>query len=80
MEGDCNVYALIAESAPIMRMVFYPAMKIRDVMDKSWVFVRNVNKTYNKNLCYLSLWVFDNIPCVNLVKTLGTCLLTGRNP
>ena len=28
-----------------------------------------LNKTYNKNLRYLSLWVFDSIPCMKLVKT-----------
>ena len=28
-----------------------------------------LNKTYDKNLRYLSLWVFDSIPCMNLVKT-----------
>ena len=37
-----------------------------------------LNKTYNKNLHYLSLWVFDNIPCMNLVKT--WVINTSKNP
>ena len=36
------------------------------------------NKIYNKNLRYLSLWVFNNIPCMNLVKI---CIInTLHNP
>ena len=39
---------------------------------------RYLNKIYNKHLRYLSLWVLDNIPCMNWVKI--WVIYTLQNP